>query len=342
MNVLERFWSSRSVRSGIVRAALTPFELLYRAVVAARGALYDAGVLKVHDVELPVISVGNLSVGGTGKTPVASWIADQLRRRGGRPSIVMRGYGGDEPMVHAILNPGIAVIVAPNRELGVRRAQVMTADVSVLDDGFQHRRVRRDVDVVLLSAEQWQASHRLLPAGPLREPLGALRRATLIIVTRKAASEDAARRVEEQVTRLTGSVPTAVVHLAPSELRSLRDPGRIALDALKGRSLLVIAAIGDPQSFVRQMEALAGTVRTAIYRDHHRFSREEAITLATSVRPDELAVCTLKDAVKLDTSWPRDGAPLWYVSQRLIVERGQDAIDRALDDVLRARQRTHS
>ena len=340
VSTLERLWSGRDAGARLARAALAPLELAYRGVVAARGALYDAGVLATHHAPIPVVSVGNLSVGGTGKTPVSAWVADQLRRRGGRPAIVMRGYGGDEPMVHAILNPGVPVVVSPDREAGVRRAHALTADVAVLDDGFQHRRVARVADIVLVSAEQFASSRHLLPAGPLREPLGALARATLALVTRKAATLEAAERVLETLARHAPRVELAVAHLAPADLRSLREPGRIPFESLRGRPVLAIAAVGDPRSFLRQLGDAGADVRSAVFPDHHRFTKADAAALVGSLRPGDVALCTLKDAVKLDTCWPREGPSLWYVSQRFQLERGGEVVDDLLDRVLRARSTT--
>ena len=151
----------------VARLALAPVEGLYRGIVAARGALYDVGVLPSREPALPSVSVGNLSVGGTGKTPVSAYVAARLREKGGLPAIVLRGYGGDEPLVHATLNPASPVVVSADRLEGVERARVLGADVAVLDDAFQHRRARRSADIVLVSAESWSEQRRLLPAKSL-------------------------------------------------------------------------------------------------------------------------------------------------------------------------------
>ena len=144
--------------------------MAYGAAMRARHGLYDSGALPSASPELPVLSIGNLTVGGTGKTPVAAWVAGQLRSRS-RPAILLRGYGGDEVHVHARLNPGIPVIANADRVAGVRQALAQGADVVVADDAFQHRQLRRTADVVLVSVEQMLRPRRLLPAGPWREPL---------------------------------------------------------------------------------------------------------------------------------------------------------------------------
>lgn len=334
---VERVWYGDDAGARAARLALAPLELLYRGVVAARGALYAAGALRVHDTALPSVSVGNVSVGGTGKTPTAAWLAARLAELGAKPAIVLRGYGDDEPLVHRRLNPSVPVIVSADRVAGVLRAKAAGADVAVLDDAFQHRRARRTADIVLVSADGWSDHAHLLPAGPLREPLGALRRASLVIVTRKAASERDAEAVSAAVRAVAPAVPQAVVHLAPAELVSLDGEDRQPLSELLGRRVRALAAIGDPRAFVRQLEGAGAQVRAEFRPDHHHFGDEEIAAFARSVAPEEIAVCTLKDAVKLADRWPAAGVRLWYVSQHVVVERGSDAVDVLIHALLRAR-----
>src|SRR5205814_8266037 len=181
-DVVERVWFGDDILARAARVALAPSEALYRVSMGVREALYDAGVLATHDPVLPTLSVGNVTVGGTGKTPVAAWIATELIERGARPAIVLRGYGDDEPLVHARLNPTVPVIVAADRVQGIARARDAGATIAVLDDAFQHRQVSREADVVLVSADGWSPAPRLLPAGAVREPVAALRRATIVVV----------------------------------------------------------------------------------------------------------------------------------------------------------------
>jgi tetraacyldisaccharide 4'-kinase len=301
--------------------------------------LYDAGVLATHDPVLPTLSVGNVTVGGTGKTPVAAWIATQLLERGQRPAIVLRGYGEDEPLVHARLNPTVPVIVAPDRVAGIAMARDAGATVALLDDGFQHRRVSRAADLVLVSADRWSSSRHLLPAGPWREPLGALRRATIILVTRKAATEAEVDSVNSALSIAAPRVPRSTLRLEPAALRRVSavgdDEAHRPLSDVSRRTIRVITAIGDPRAFVRQLQALGGHVQADIYPDHHHFESEEIARFARSIPYDGLAVCTLKDAVKLAARWPREAPTLWYVSQRVSVERGLGGVEHILDEITR-------
>lgn len=338
--LVERIWFGGGALPALARGALAPLSALYRGVVGARNRLYDRHVLAARAAEIPAVSVGNLSVGGTGKTPVSAWVAGELARRGGHPAVVLRGYGGDEPLVHATLNPELPVVVAPDRLAGLERARVLGADVAVLDDAFQHRRAARAADLVLVSADGWTGRVRLLPAGPWREPLTSLRRATLAVVTRKAASPAAAARVVDVLRRAAPEVPVAVVHLAPDELRAAVGPERRPLADIRGARVHAISAIGDPAAFVRQLEAEGARVTASLFPDHHGYTAEEAAELAAVAARAELVVCTLKDAVKLAPLWPRAGVPLWYVSQRVVPEEGSARLGALLDDVLAVRSRT--
>jgi tetraacyldisaccharide 4'-kinase len=332
----ERLWRSDSPAARSARTALRPLEAAYAAATLVRGALYRFGVLASHELALPAASVGNLSVGGTGKTPVAAWLASALRERGATPAILLRGYGGDEPLVHVALNPGLPVVVDPDRVRGATEAKRRGADVVVLDDAFQHLRARRLVDLVLLSADQWSERRHLLPAGPWREPLRALQRATVVLVTRKAVSLADAERVAGTASEVARSVRTAIAHLAPRELRTV-DGEAQRLAQLAGKQVLAIAAIADPASFLRQLRALGADPQFEIFADHHPFGAADAARLAARAEGVGRVVCTLKDAVKLAPHWPRGAPPLWYVSQHVIVERGAEHLEALLATLLQAR-----
>jgi tetraacyldisaccharide 4'-kinase len=330
-----RVWFGDQFGERLARLSLLPLELVYGAVITARNALYDRGLLEVHDTALPSVSVGNLTVGGTGKTPVSAWLAAELASRGARPALVLRGYGDDEPLVHERLNPNVPVIVSSDRVAGAERARAEHgATVAVLDDAFQHRRARRDADVVLLSADRWTGARRhLLPAGPWRESLRALRRASLIVVTRKAATPARAEDALQAALEVAPGVPSAVVHLAPGALQRVTPGGDSTsqpLDALRGASVFAVSAIGDAAAFHAQLREAGALLAPppATYPDHHAFTRADAEQLARDGERAQLVVCTLKDAVKLAALWPRAGAPLWYVSQRVVPERGRESVDR--------------
>lgn len=329
-------WYGRGAGNIVVRAALWPLSRAYDLAVVARTRLYETGMLDTKAPELPTISVGNLTVGGTGKTPFSAWLASELKTRA-RPAIVLRGYGGDEAEVHRRLNPDVAVVVNPDRGVAIHDARAGGADIAVLDDAFQHRRIARNADIVLLSAEQLLRPQRMLPAGPWRERLPAAGRADLVVITRKAATRDEAEQTIAIVREAIPRVPIAMVYLAPAALVSVSGaPESMALDALRGKSVLAIAAIGEPDAFSEQLEALGASVSLAAFRDHHAYSIDDLRDLASRVPRGGLAVCTLKDAVKLADRWPGPSR-LWYVSQQLVVEQGTEQLQGLLTRVLEAR-----
>ena len=332
--MIEAVWTGRGKRARALRMMLAPAEALYRAVVVTRGKLYDWRIFRATDFSVPVLSVGNLSVGGTGKTPVAAWFARRFLEKGLAPAIVLRGYGGDEVIVHERLNEGIPIIAAADRVRGIRDAIAQGVDVVVLDDAFQHRRARRDADVLLVNADAWTGTPRLLPAGPWREPLRAARRATLVIITRKTADRSVVEDVKRALANAAPRVPVAVAYLAPGDLTSTATGQTLPLHALQGADLTAIAAIAHPASFFKQLTELGAVVRPFSFPDHHAFTRAEARNLAAEAGNSDFVVCTLKDAVKLELLWPAEAGSLWYVSQRLRIEDGQEHIDRLLDDLV--------
>jgi tetraacyldisaccharide 4'-kinase len=333
-------WWGRGSGARAMRAALAPASLAFGAIVRVRNAMYDRRIFPQRTPRIPALSVGNLTVGGTGKTPVSSWLASQLQTRGMHPAIVLRGYGDDEPLVHARLTPNLPVVANADRLEAISHAADAGADVAVLDDGFQHRRVARAGDVVLVSADSPHAPVRMLPSGPYREGFSALDRASLVIVTRKAASLTEARAVAAKVAIGSPEVPVAIVHLA---LDALRFEGRrpAPLASIGDRRVLAIAGVGNAAAFGDQLRQAGAIVRMRAFADHHPFSEADAKALARDLEADEIALCTLKDAVKLLPLWPREAAAIGYVSQAVIVEENGEAIDALLELVAHARLRQH-
>jgi tetraacyldisaccharide 4'-kinase len=339
---VESVWYSDTRGARLARAALTPLSWLYRGGVALRNRLYDTGRLRAHDGGLPVISIGNLTVGGTGKTPVTAYVARVVRDEGHTPAVVLRGYGNDETRLHARLTPGAPVVADADRVRGIAEARRQGASVVVLDDAFQHRRAARCLDVVLVSADRWKDGLRLLPAGPLREPIASVRRARLVIVTRKAASLETARRVAERVRKIAGvnptAIPVAIVSLVPEALVDWHDASRrVPIHELRGADVLAIAGIGDPSSFFAQLEESGATVTRRAFADHHAYTPAEAAELAGACARHKYCVTTEKDAVKLGPAWPAKGGTLWYVSQAVVVNDGGSLITAALRDALSRR-----
>ncbi|HLV25329.1 MAG TPA: tetraacyldisaccharide 4'-kinase [Gemmatimonadales bacterium] len=345
---LERIWFGNDPLARAIRTALMPAELLFRGASGARSYMYGAGILSRAEPAIPALSVGNLTVGGTGKTPVSAWFCAALSSAGAKPAVVLRGYGSDEVLVHEVLNPGAIVVTGRDRVQALDSARAQGADVAVLDDAFQHRSVARAADVVLISADEPFGQQRMLPAGPWREPLSALKRASIAIVTRKAASEAAVRQVSSLVAEAASGIPIATASLRLGELRPLRSAMRTAtgaastalpLASLAGASVLPVAALGNPRAFVRQLEALGASVRKSLlYPDHHDFTHEDVTAITSAATDADFVVCSLKDAVKLAPVWPREGPEVWYVTQSVTFERGEEHVTKIVDSVLAERE----
>jgi tetraacyldisaccharide 4'-kinase len=342
-DLARRVWFGTDAVAGVARTLLLPAERIFGGVIGARDILYDAGWLSSRETAIPAVSIGNLTVGGTGKTPIAAWVASELAARGAKPAIVLRGYGSDEPLVHETLNPSIPVVVGPDRVAAIAEAARRGADVAVLDDAFQHRRARRVADLVVISADQWTPAIHLLPAGPWREPLRAVRRATLVVVSRKAASDQTVDEVHRRISEVAPAVPRVSVRLEPGQLVRATGPHETRpLEWLSGRVVRAILSIGDPTAFVRQLEARGATVHARVFPDHHDFTLSEIAAFVSGLNPDEPVLCTLKDSVKLAPRWPRLAPPLYYVSQQVVVERGVGGLERVVDDLVRTRSKMSS
>ncbi|MBA4071742.1 MAG: tetraacyldisaccharide 4'-kinase [Gemmatimonas sp.] len=325
-------WYGEGFDALLARAVLTPFEWIYGAVSLMDGArrAREAGRTQV-----PTVSIGNLTVGGTGKTPIAAWFAAQLRERGRAPALLLRGYGDDEALVHAVLNPDVPVLADADRRRAAAQAIESGATVLVLDDAFQHRQMPRDADVVVVSADLWSdLPVRLLPAGPFREPLSALRRASLIIVTRKAASSARAAEVARQLTLASGGVPLAVAHVAPGRLCAWTGGASESCEVLRGQRVLAISGIGAPDAFLMQLATAGAEVQAASFGDHHAFTVRDVQDLVARAAQVDRVMCTLKDAVKLGPQWPAHAPPLWYLSQLVVIETGTASVEAVLDRLM--------
>ncbi len=325
MRALERAWWSRR-ESGAQRALCAPLllgEALFRAAAGIRGALYDAGMLRAARAGLPVISVGGLVVGGSGKTPAVLAIAARLATAGRRPAVLSRGHGarrrdarvvsdgkgvllsaaegGDEPVLLA-RRLGVPVLCGPRRAALAPLAAALGADVLVLDDGFQHRALARDLDVVVLDAASPLGNGHCLPRGPGREPLSALRRAGLVWLSGVDRGDGAELERLRRLARLhTGRAPVESRHV-PTEVLDGPMARSLGTGSLAGRRVLALSGVARPEGFRRTAEELGATVvAERPYPDHHAFTDLELAEAlaAADATGCEAVVTTEKDAVRL-------------------------------------------
>lgn len=345
---LRRPWAERLVWGGAddprggawIRAALGPAELVYRLAVAARNAAYDHGLLRAARPAIPTVVVGNLAVGGAGKTPFTAWLARDLLSAGRRPGVVLRGYGRDEPAAHALLNPGVPLIVDPNRVRAVAAASRAGAEIAVLDDAYQHRKLLATARIVLVAAESLRRAPALLPRGPWREPLSAARRADLIVVTRRSVDARSAAESEAELARHAPGVPRARVFLDSGDIREIVEGrlGERALDALRraggSAAPVAIAGVAQPDAVWEALDRLGvRCARRIALGDHHRYTHEQVRALTCLAGPAGI-LTTLKDAVKILPLAPAY-RPLYVLTQEVRWETNREGWE-ALRDRLAA------
>jgi tetraacyldisaccharide 4'-kinase len=329
--------SARDPAAVVLRRLLWGARLPYAAGVWWRNRQFDRG-RDVHRATVPVISIGNLTVGGTGKTPCVEYVARLLREHDHQVAILSRGYGAeagrnDEAMVLEENLPDVPHYQGRDRvELARTAVEESESEVLVLDDGFQHRRLARDLDVVLIDAtDPWGAGY-LLPRGGLREPTANLRRAGFVALTRcDAVDAEAADRIVDEVRRIVPAMPLAKTVHAPLEL--VNGDRREGAETLRGHSVAAFCGIGNPEAFRRTLTDMGAEVRDfRSYPDHHPYGRQDVDDLrrwADSLPVGAPVVTTQKDWVKLRLN-DLGGRPLWAVRVGLQLTHGKDEFDRAV------------
>ncbi len=332
-------WSGRGAGAALARGALLLPGALFRCGTVLRNAAYDLGFLPVRPLPAPSLGVGNLTVGGTGKTPLCRWLAMELGRRGCRVGILLRGYGGDEAEEYREAVPRAVVVARPDRLKGAAEAVRRGADVLVLDDCLQRRDVRPDVLLAVVAAESFGGPRWPLPAGPWREGLGALRRADAVVVTRKSAPEAEAAAWARSLAARTRGGEGLVAALVPAHLVPLAGGPPAGMEALRGRTVVALCGIGAPEAFAAQLAAWApARVALLAHGDHHRYTAADVAAARAAAGPDGLVVTTGKDAVKLRRLWPA-GAPECRVAVLAVRPDDPDGLlARALDGLARPRR----
>jgi tetraacyldisaccharide 4'-kinase len=309
-------------RAAIV--ALSPLSGLYGVAMKVRRELYRRGLFRVHKVGVPVISVGNLTTGGTGKTPLVEWIARGLARREKRVCILSRGYGrrqpgsrvlvsdgneilsdarvtGDEPLLLAERLKGEAAVICDADRVAAARWAVenLRTELLILDDGFQHMRLARDLNIAVVDATNPWGNGRLLPAGNLRESPGQLARADCIVITR---ADDVAQTevLKSQVDQLSKGRPVFRSRMRIDGVRDLTSWASV--DDLKSRPVAAFCGVGNPESFFAQLRRDGYTLcHTRTFPDHHCCTRNEinALVSQSLARGAHALLTTAKDEVKL-------------------------------------------
>ncbi|MEE8436156.1 MAG: tetraacyldisaccharide 4'-kinase [bacterium] len=327
------------------RPFLFPVGLAYWILVRFRLFLFRIGVLRQTRASRPVIAVGNLTVGGTGKTPMVDFLVRESQRAGKRPVVLSRGHGrlgrsrlsrsrsdeqwapdavalGDEPALLSLRNPGVAVYVGKQRTETARLAILWDApDLIILDDAYQHLRLARDLNVLLIDGEQGLGNGRMLPLGPLREPAGAIGRADVVLLTKTAAGEASPVR-EMLAPHLAAHVPVFTCQYQPRLLGVLDGSREFSPDALRDQTVCLVCGIARPDGFITTVEALGARVdKVWALPDHHPYHLEDLRVLDEAL--DEVTG-EVVDAEKHEhwnntdsTALPGlPGLPLWLTTEK--------------------------
>jgi tetraacyldisaccharide 4'-kinase len=310
----------------------------YGLGVRTRNKLFDWHWKRIHRVLVPVVSVGNLSLGGTGKTPCVEYVARFYRELGVQVAILSRGYGSeagrnDEAMVLEENLPDVPHLQDPDRVAAAGRAvEELESELLVLDDGFQHRRLHRDLDIVLIDATRPPTGDYMFPRGTLREPAGGLRRAGAIVLTRcDQVAPAEVEAIRSWLARHFPDKPAATTEHRPTELVGGVEPEPV--DLLRARPVAGFCGIGNPAAFRHTLESLGSQVVSfRTFPDHHAYSRENVEDLrrwAQSLPREAMIATTQKDWVKLRIP-ELAGRPLRAVRIGLVFRDGQEAVDAAL------------
>jgi tetraacyldisaccharide 4'-kinase len=334
---------ARGLGPTLERLALGAASLPYGLAARLRNAAYQRGWLASERVPIPVVSVGNLTVGGTGKTPCVEYVAQFYRQRDRRVAILSRGYGAaggrnDEALVLEENLPDVPHLQGTDRAALARTAiEELESEILLLDDGFQHRRLARDLDLLLIDSTVPWGHGYVLPRGLLREPPSSLCRADVIVLTRcDQTPAEQRERLRHTIARLAADVPVVETTHRPVELSNSSE-ANAPLDVLRLGPVAAFCGLGNPQAFRRTLIDLgAHLLDFRVFADHHAYSRADVEDLrrwAETLPDGTNLVTTQKDLVKLRLSRLGD-RPLWCVRIRLCVESGQDVLDERLLSVL--------
>jgi len=340
---------------------LRPISQAYGAAVSLRTALFTYGLARTHRLPVPVLSVGNVSVGGSGKTPFVEMLAGRLRERGERVVIILRGYRGsttkpivvsdgsrvrceppvaaDEAYLLARRLPGVAVVTGADRyRVGQVALEQVECSVIILDDGFQHLRLHRDLDIVLVDSTNPLGYGRLLPSGLLREPLEAIGRADLVVMSHADVGRDADLAIQA-IRQYAPVAPIVRAVHRPVALVDGRSDERLGLEYLVGRRLLAVSGIANPSRFEATLVRLGALVSAhRIFPDHHRYTSADLKIIYEAAEDvgASMVVTTEKDMVKLaGLSVGETGVPLYALSISLELIEGAGLLDAMLNRLMR-------
>lgn len=316
----------RGVSARVYRGLLRLAEIPYAIVVRVRSWMYDRRLGKIVHLAKPVISVGNITTGGTGKTPVVRWLLEKFSDEGFRPAVLMRGYrsSGGQSDEQVLLSSSAAsdrdspqrlVIAEPDRARGAAKALAIQADTNlfILDDAMQHRRVHRDFELVLINAADPFGFGHLLPRGLLREPLSGLKRADAFVITHaEQADEQTVQRIRQELQKYNAAAP---VYRAEHVITGFAHEGELLEPrAIRGKRVFLFCGIGHPESFAAQVQDMgAEIVGRRWFPDHYGYAARDLdeVVAKASAGGAEVLLTTAKDWVKLRKLGRPAMPPIW-------------------------------
>jgi tetraacyldisaccharide 4'-kinase len=335
------------VEKGFVAALLRTFlgfvSLLYLAAFYLRKALYALRIIRVRSLPCKVISVGNITLGGTGKTPFVEYIARFISQRGVKTAIISRGYkqtgnaAADEVLLLKELIPEVPLYVGARRYLAGERAIRETgAECIILDDGFAHWRLARDLDIILIDSLNPFGHARIFPRGMLREPLSGLARASIFVLTKiDHCPKDVIGALRNYLGKSHPQVPQILTRHKPTHLEKIPGRENVPLEFLKGKKITAFCGIGNPQGFHGVLKQLGAEVASfEIFSDHFRYSEKilSAIEKNSLLLKSEALITTHKDAVKV--RWYKFSMPVFSLEIEIEVAENADELAQTITTVL--------
>lgn len=347
--------------AGVFRFLLSAAKIPYSTVVRVRNRLYSKGLLKRYRSGAVVISVGNITAGGTGKTPLVIWLCRQLEKKEISVAVLTRGYKSkvdkqitkneekssrtDEPAIISEGCPPAKVVVNPDRRAGARKAvNKLGSEVLIMDDGFQHRRLHRDIDIVTLDATEPFGYGKLLPAGLLREPIEGLRRADAIVLTRcDQVKEQQLEKIEEKLKAIKNDMIIAKSIHAPVRL-IYQDSSQGIIEELNSKKVFAFCGIGNPNSFLQTLKNIGSDVLSfEIFNDHYHYREDDIRRIGKKAKElkADLIITTHKDWSKvrclLSTSRSGFEMRVGYLQIELQFIEGEDKLRRLIEKGLESR-----
>jgi tetraacyldisaccharide 4'-kinase len=342
----------RGFIAAIIKSTLSTFTLPYSAVLNTRNVLYKSGIVKSTRLPVKVISIGNITTGGTGKTPLVEFSVKYLSEIGKKVAILSRGYGGNNPSQESneIVNDeclalrenlqNVPVLAGRDRvKNGKKAISDFGVDCVILDDGFQHLKLKRDLDTVVIDALNPFGGGHLIPRGILREPLKNLKRADLFIISHcNQSNEQTIKSIYTKLNQINKDAPVCESIHSPVHIDKIMDGSILGLEWLKGKRIYALSAIGNPESFAFTLKGLdADLIKHRVFSDHHNYTQAEiddVISEAQSLGAEAIIV-TQKDMVKIRKMNIKD-VNILSLKIEIQITKGIDYVQEAMDRVLKS------